>query len=320
MSNPYVQVELDALKKAPLLASALGVQLRDAVGGLTLMWAHVYTEKVDTITAFYLRVFFGVDAALVAEALEQLGFVDRLDATTWRVRGAGRYTRLSEVRSEAGRKGAAKTNARSASAAANTGEESASAAANDPDAAASDHAPTGRQVPRQTFGKDHHEAALAAANGRQNGNEDRQKTALEPIADIASPTEKQSSTPRVRAPTPAPARKEPEHPPPDPRVLQAIARWQKRLSSLVPHGAIDDESLLSTARDFAPDVFDRGVEHHVAEGPQFWVKAPLRYLRLRCEWARDKPPPKPQTPTRRKHPGETYGPPDEPVPTHAEAY
>lgn len=106
MSNPYVQVELDALyKKAPLVASALGLQHREAVGGLVLMWAHIYSGG-GAVTPFYLRTFFGVDGHLVAEALVELGFIEASGTDgQWRVKGAGRYTRLTELRREAGRAG-----------------------------------------------------------------------------------------------------------------------------------------------------------------------------------------------------------------------
>ena len=111
MSNPFVQFELDAEKKAPTLASALRIHVSTAFGGLVRMWLHVYNNKTETITAFYLRSFFDADTVLVGEALVELGFAEQVEATTWRVKGASRYTRLSDARSEAGKKGAAKTNA-----------------------------------------------------------------------------------------------------------------------------------------------------------------------------------------------------------------
>jgi hypothetical protein len=87
VSNPYIQFELDAAKKAPTLASALGVSVSVAFGGLTRMWLHVYTERVETVSSFYLRSFFEADPALVGEALVELGFALKVDASTWRVRG-----------------------------------------------------------------------------------------------------------------------------------------------------------------------------------------------------------------------------------------
>ncbi len=105
VSSPFIQVELDALKKAPLLAGALGLPVPTAVGGLVLMWAHVYGEKVETVSTFYLGTFFGVDAKACGEVLRQMGFIEAVGADTWKVKGAGRYTRLSEIRRDAGRKG-----------------------------------------------------------------------------------------------------------------------------------------------------------------------------------------------------------------------
>lgn len=145
MSSPYIQVELDALKKAPLLASVLGIQMREAIGGMALMWAHVYTEKTDLVAGFYLRAFFGVDEGKCAEALRELGFIDPVDGDEWRVRGAGRYTRITEIRRAAGRKGG------QASAQAKAGFAQASAQANGhkhgakPSPRADSSSPTGKK-------------------------------------------------------------------------------------------------------------------------------------------------------------------------------
>lgn len=192
MSNPYIQFELDAAKKAPLLASALGIQLREAVGGLTLMWLHIYgSGKGDEVNAFFLRVFFGVDGAVAGEALVELGFVEPIDANVWRVRGASRYTRLSEKRAEAGRKGADSTNAkRSANAAAKP---------RDGSAIAEESSANGRQtvgktderasLPRKTVGKTPENDVLprqSSANGRQTAENGRQKAALDPRSEISS--------------------------------------------------------------------------------------------------------------------------------------
>ena len=263
MSNPFIQVELDALKRAPLLASVLGIQLREAIGGLTLMWAHVYQEKVETVSAFYLRAFFGTDAA---EALVELGFIEPLEGGAWRVRGAGRYTRLASTRSEAGRKG---------------GQASAQA-----------------------------KAGFAQANVKQNAPNTEQKQALEPRAEGSLSESQKGSTP----PAPVHARKGPEpveQPPPDARVLVALARWQRALGTKAPTSQVDDDSVLTVARDFAAEVFVEAVERHSEEGASFWTRTPLRYLRRRCEFAqRDQAnaanaPPRAATP-RKGYIGEAY--------------
>lgn len=84
---------------------------------------------------------------------------------------------------------------------------------------------------------------------------------------------------------------------PDQRVVAATERWLAHHDRVRPTAMTDPASVATVARDFAPEVFERGVEHHLGEGPAYWTKQPLRYLRIRCEWARDKPPPKAREPT-----------------------
>jgi hypothetical protein len=67
--------------------------------------------------------------------------------------------------------------------------------------------------------------------------------------------------------------------------VDAIARWQRRLVALVPHAQVDDDSVLSVAKDFSPEVFAAGVDRHIGESdPSLWSRVPLKYLRKRCEW------------------------------------
>ena len=97
-----------------------------------------------------------------------------------------------------------------------------------------------------------------------------------------------------RQPDPAPIPTRPIEPPTDARVLAALARWQRVYAARVPTGMVDDGSVLSVAADFTAEVFARGVERHCDEDAQFWRRTPIKFLRLRCEWERDKPPPTPQ--------------------------
>lgn len=76
-------------------------------------------------------------------------------------------------------------------------------------------------------------------------------------------------------------------PPPDKRVTDAVALWQKHFKATMPTGMVDDASVLSVAKDFTPEDFAAGVERHCDEGIAYWSKTPIRFLRLRCEWARD---------------------------------
>ena len=306
MSNPFIQVELDALKRAPLLASVLGIQLREAIGGLTLMWAHVYQEKVETVSAFYLRAFFGVDAA---EALVELGFIEPLDGGGWRVRGAGRYTRLASTRSEAGRKGGqASAQAKAGFAQANVKQTASKAQANETE----DEASAAPETVKQTASKQQANTGFAQANVKQNAPNTEQKQALEPRAEGSLSESQKGSTPP--APAPVHARKGPEpveQPPPDARVLVALARWQRALGAKAPTSMVDDDSVLTVARDFTPEVFAEAVERHSEEDASFWTRTPLRYLRRRCEFAqRDQAnatnaPPRTATP-RKGYVGEAY--------------
>ena len=304
MSNPFIQVELDALKRAPLLASVLGIQLREAIGGLTLMWAHVYQEKVETVSAFYLRAFFGTDAA---EALVELGFIEPLEGGAWRVRGAGRYTRLASTRSEAGRKGGqASAQAKAGFAQANVKQTPSKPQANETE----DEGSVAPETVKQTPSKSQANAGFAQANVKQNAPNTEQKQALEPRAEGSLSESQKGSTP----PAPVHARKGPEpveQPPPDARVLVALARWQRALGTKAPTSQVDDDSVLTVARDFAAEVFVEAVERHSEEGASFWTRTPLRYLRRRCEFAqRDQAnaanaPPRAATP-RKGYIGEAY--------------
>ena len=147
------------------------------------MWAHIYGEgRSSVVTAFYLRTFFGVDGVLVAEALVELGFLESADGG-WRVRGAGRYTRLAEVRREAGRKGAEVTNRqKSANAAAKPGKRSASADSDAGPDEAKEEACDGRQLPAKGPAK------VGKCRGKTEETDvlPRQKAALDPRSDMSS--------------------------------------------------------------------------------------------------------------------------------------
>lgn len=199
MSNPFIQVEIDAAKRAPHLASALGIHIREAMGGLTLMWLHVYGEKVTEITAFYLQVFFGVDGAKAGEALVELRFLERVGDSAWRVRGSGRYRRLSEKRQAAGRKGGqASAEARTAVQA--TTQENQEVSKQRQAKASKGQFCSSKNEAKSTFGQANHEQLV-----KQTGRKPKQKVALEPI-DL-SPTERERSmheAPVDGAPRPAP--------------------------------------------------------------------------------------------------------------------
>lgn len=104
----------------------------------------------------------------------------------------------------------------------------------------------------------------------------------DPYPNPSSPAEK-SNTPR--------ARRDPD-PPPDPRVTSAVERWLAAHARMVPTAMLEAGSVMTVARDFTPEHFEAGVEHHIGETDLgVWQRVPLKYLRKRCEWARDRPKP-----------------------------
>lgn len=190
MSNPYIQFELDAAKKAPTLASALGVSVSVAFGGLTRMWLHVYTERVETVSSFYLRSFFEADPALVGEALVELGFALKVDASTWRVRGSGRYTRVSEDRREAGRKGGKTTVERGAERQANGrfGQTATKQTPSTTEQTPSNPSKQNREHPSNVQATTKQTPNSTVEESKQTASKTKQNQALEPITDISPPT------------------------------------------------------------------------------------------------------------------------------------
>lgn len=165
----YIQVELDALNKFPHVARAARLTV-DVVGyGCLMMWSHCYRERVDTVTSDELAGFFGTPD--IGPALSTFGFLEPLERGLWRVKGAGRYTRLSQARSEAGKRGKA---AQMAGAVAIAGQL--------PD--------SGRASAGQVLGK--RRASAGQRPGKAEGNSvlPGQNLALDPRSDISSPTGK----------------------------------------------------------------------------------------------------------------------------------
>lgn len=104
MSN-HIQVELDALNHAHTIAVAAKLGPEWVVYGLNMMWAYCFRAKVEYVTTAQLMGFFGSDTVITP--LIAFGFLEE-DGDEFRVKGTGRYTTLSEKRSEAGRAGRAK--------------------------------------------------------------------------------------------------------------------------------------------------------------------------------------------------------------------
>lgn len=102
---PYLQLDLDAKKRVPHVARALGVPEHQAGWGLINLWEWCWTEKRDRAQPAHLAGFFGAPGADVASTLEAFGFLEAAP-DGYRVRGAERYLRLAAAWSAGGKKAA----------------------------------------------------------------------------------------------------------------------------------------------------------------------------------------------------------------------
>jgi hypothetical protein len=96
----YIAFDLDALNVVPDVAAACGLPAGEVAHGLLKLWAWCFREKTDLVTSTHLAGFFSGKPA--GAALEAFGFLHQEDQK-WRVRGASRYLRISEVRSAGGK-------------------------------------------------------------------------------------------------------------------------------------------------------------------------------------------------------------------------
>lgn len=95
----YIAFELDALNVARDVGAAASIAEERVTHGLLRMWAWCFREKTDTVEAIQVQGFFGVAAG---PALVAFGFLEST-GSTYRVRGAERYLRVTEARQKAGK-------------------------------------------------------------------------------------------------------------------------------------------------------------------------------------------------------------------------
>jgi hypothetical protein len=98
---PYIQFDVDAKKRVPLVARAAGLPVAEVGWNLLELWEHVWMAGSDVVTELVLTGCVGPSEPL-REALVAFGFLERVDGG-WRVRGTDRYTRADEARSRGGR-------------------------------------------------------------------------------------------------------------------------------------------------------------------------------------------------------------------------
>ena len=97
----FIAVDLKVIEThAPALSRALGLDLPATVGALTLLWHRCWVAKTDRIGTLELRGFFAHPEA--AALMAAFGFLEPGGDSTWRVKGAERYLRITEQRRRAG--------------------------------------------------------------------------------------------------------------------------------------------------------------------------------------------------------------------------
>lgn len=100
MSDYFLQVDLDALKVMGHVARGMKTTRAQVLEGLLGLWEWCYIEKTDRVSSAHLEGFFGAGdpAALVA-----FGFLEAVDAGTWRVRGAESRILKRQAKTDSGR-------------------------------------------------------------------------------------------------------------------------------------------------------------------------------------------------------------------------
>lgn len=104
----HVQIDLKAIEQAASAAGAEGISVRDHLGGLALMYHHVWTKKSDEATRGLLMGWFAVGPDQVGRLISGLIAFGHLEPRydSWRIKGAGRYESLRQKLSEGGKKSA----------------------------------------------------------------------------------------------------------------------------------------------------------------------------------------------------------------------
>lgn len=99
---PFLQYDVDAKKRVPLVARAVGMSVAEVGWGLLELWEHVWMAGTDTVTELVLSGCIGPSDPL-REALVAFGFLERLEGGAWRVKGTDRYSKAEEARSRGGK-------------------------------------------------------------------------------------------------------------------------------------------------------------------------------------------------------------------------
>lgn len=181
--SKYIQVEFDAHNKANAIATAAKIGRQWVIAGLVDMWAYCFREQTDIVSGVLIVGFFSEP---VGPVLEAFGFLERVTETTWRVKGMGRYTSLSEKRRKAGQKGGQATQAARPEESSKT--ERSANESNDNAQANQANGGFAQASLKQKGAKDAICQASAQAKGVANAKTGKQNQALDPRSDISLPS------------------------------------------------------------------------------------------------------------------------------------
>ncbi len=100
----YLALDLDAKKRIPRVAKACGSTPGEILWGLMELWEHAWLAKKDVVGEMVMAGCFGPSAD-VRSALVAFGFIES-DGDSYRVKGADKWLRITEGRSDGGKKSA----------------------------------------------------------------------------------------------------------------------------------------------------------------------------------------------------------------------
>lgn len=101
---PFLQLDIDAKKRVPFAAKSAGIPEAQFGWGLMTLWEWCWTNKSDHIDPWLLDIIFEAEAGRAGDALARFGFAEKATDGRFRVKGADRYLRITEARSEGARK------------------------------------------------------------------------------------------------------------------------------------------------------------------------------------------------------------------------
>lgn len=108
---PYLQVDLDAMDKWPLVATGCDIRTDTVYKGFLDLWQLCWRQKSGFVGLLHLECLFGMAGRgeRLVEVLCAFGFLERRAEGLW-VSGSEKYLRISEARSAGGKKAAANGN------------------------------------------------------------------------------------------------------------------------------------------------------------------------------------------------------------------